>query len=99
MADLIDRQAAIELFVRKEEEFCQAIEARAGRPVPIRPRFAEGIALELKKLPAIDAVKVVRCGNCGRRDKASDLPHTVYCMAFEGTRQKTDYCNYAEEEG
>ena len=46
--------------------------------------------------PTIDAVPVVRCGECEKRDKKSDLTDTVYCMWFMGQRRKCDFCSYGE---
>ena len=84
-----DRQAAIALFVRREEELCQAIEARTGRPVPIRPRFAEGIASALNKLHAVDAVEVVRCKSCRHIERG-------WCSLSDALVREDDFCNYGE---
>lgn len=57
---MISREEAKELLIRRQDELCQRIEAKTGRELPIRPRFAEGIAKQLDSLPAVDAVEVVR---------------------------------------
>ena len=57
-------EAAIELFTRRENELCQRIEAKTGKALPVRPRFAEGIASALNSLPTVDAVEVGSCEGC-----------------------------------
>ena len=51
---------------------------------------------ELATIPTIDAVPVVRCGECERRDKLSDLTDTVYCHWYLETMYKTDFCSYGK---
>ena len=46
--------------------------------------------------PTIDAVPVVRCRDCERRDKLSDLTDTVYCLWYLETMYKDDYCSYGK---
>ena len=44
-------------------------------------------------------VEVVRCGECERRDKCSDLTNTVYCMWFMEEMKKADFCSYGKRNG
>ena len=46
--------------------------------------------------PTIDAVPVVRCKDCERRDKSADLTNTVYCLWWSCSMGKTDFCSYGE---
>ena len=46
--------------------------------------------------PSIDAVPVVRCGNCERRNKSADLTDTIYCPWLNLQMRKGDYCSYGE---
>lgn len=49
----------------------------------------------LDELPTIDAVPVVRCGECDRRIKSADLTNTVLCGWFRKiTMNKDDFCSY-----
>ena len=43
-----------------------------------------------------DAVHVVRCGECEKRDKSADLTHDVFCRWFEAVMSKTDFCSAGE---
>lgn len=81
--DLISRQAAIEWFTQKEIEFLEKC-----RP-SIKLSFANGIARALAKLPAVDAVEVVRCkdcihcGFCGRDTNLEVMGFYGYCSRGE----------------
>jgi hypothetical protein len=45
--------------------------------------------------PTIDAVPVVRCGECDRRIKSADLTNTVLCgWLHKITMNKDDFCSY-----
>ena len=57
------------------------------------------VILRIKDAPTIDAVPVVRCGECARRDKLSDQTDTVYCLWHLETMYKTDFCSYGERKG
>ena len=46
--------------------------------------------------PAVDAVEVVRCKDCDRRNKSADLTDTVYCGWFRTQMRKVDFCSYGE---
>lgn len=50
----------------------------------------------IENCPTIDAVPVVRCGKCERRDKCSDLTDTVYCLWYMETMYKDDFCSYGK---
>lgn len=88
MADLIDRQAAIEWFTQKEIELAEKF-----RP-SIKMSFANSIARALAKLPAVDAVQVVRCGTPCRW--LYDEPDDYCCMNHKGLAQITpdSFCSY-----
>lgn len=93
MRDLIDRAEAIEHFFRKENEL-----AVKNRHRPIRCVFAEGVACELKKLPTIDAVEVVRCKDC--KHFRRNLENDTYCDCVGGLDdpEENDFCSYGEQE-
>jgi hypothetical protein len=43
----------------------------------------------------VDAVPVVRCGECDRRIKSADLTNTVLCgWLHKITMNKDDFCSY-----
>jgi len=49
----------------------------------------------LDELPTIDAIPVVRCGECDRRIKSADLTNTVLCgWLHKITMNKDDFCSY-----
>lgn len=85
MGDLIDRSQAMMLLV--------------GEAIAKYPRgFYYGLfaaANEIKELPAVDAVEVVRCKDCKhlRKDGAY-----IYCGRFHGmiVIRINDYCSYGE---
>ena len=81
MADLIDRQAAIERFNCVDP---------CGTFV-----YCDSIIGALKALPSVDAVPVVRCKDCAYCviDPSDGLP---YCPEFyERTVEPDDYCSKA----
>lgn len=47
-------------------------------------------------MPTIDAVPVVRCDECERRNKSADLTDSVYCPWLKLQMRKTDFCSYGE---
>ena len=86
---LIDADALMELYdMGKElEEYAEVLSV----PIPV-------IRQNIKDMPTIDAVPVVRCGECERRDKCSDLTDTVYCLWYMEQMYKTDFCSYGTRE-
>lgn len=52
--------------------------------------------LDISNIPTIDAVLVVRCGECERRNKSADLTDTIYCPWLNLQMRKTDFCSYGE---
>lgn len=53
-------------------------------------------ACDVEAAPAVDAVKVVRCGECERRNKSADLTDSIYCRWLKCQMRKNDFCNYGE---
>ena len=51
----------------------------------------------VEEAPTIDAVPVVRCGECERRSKGADLTDTIYCPWLKLQMRKTDFCSYGEK--
>lgn len=45
---------------------------------------------------AVEALSVVRCKDCDRRNKSADLTDTVYCRWLRTQMRKTDFCSYGE---
>ena len=50
----------------------------------------------ITQVPTIDAVPVVRCKDCERRNKSADLTNTVYCPWLKLSMRKEDFCSYGE---
>lgn len=46
--------------------------------------------------PAVDAVEVVRCKDCERRDKTADLTNDILCPYMEAIMPKNAFCSYGE---
>ena len=64
--------------------------------IPMEERTFRRAVEAAEDMPTIDAVPVVRCGECERRDKCSDLTDTVYCLWYMEQMYKTDFCSYGE---
>lgn len=83
MADLIGRTTAIKLLrgeavAKYPNSFCLGLFAAAD---------------EVNKLPAVDAVEVVRCKDC-RRYSRDEMFGGGYC---DGVKKKlNDFCSYGE---
>ena len=54
------------------------------------------ILAEVHYAPTIDAVPVVRCGECEKRSKSADLTYTIYCPWLGQQMDKNDFCSYGE---
>ena len=50
----------------------------------------------IKIAPTVNAVPVVRCKDCERRNKSADLTNTVYCPWLKLSMRKEDFCSYGE---
>lgn len=87
MADLIDRQALLE-WLKKAGRFMKCCEGTKA----LRKTIG-GIINHIEKLPAVDAVEVVRCKDCVRWDA-----HECECNAWYGFREN-DFCSYGERKG
>lgn len=63
----------------------------------------QGIDLVLSLIanaPTVDAVPVVRCGECERRVKSADLTDSVLCRWLHNLQMpKNGYCCYGERKG
>lgn len=55
----------------------------------------------IDKQPTIDAVEVVRCGECERRYKPldDDVRNEIYCEFIGSTMRKDDFCSYGCADG
>ena len=75
-----------------------AIIQNADYKYPTWPHIVEakeGMVQAIKSAPTIDAVPVVRCGECDRRIKSADLTNTVLCgWLHKITMNKDDFCSY-----
>lgn len=100
---MIDADALWEIFREKQN----SLTARCGgyRFLDDEDR-AEYDRLEItlayiENAPEVDAVPVVRCGECDRRIKSADLTNTVLCgWLHKITMNKDDFCSYgAKMEG
>lgn len=98
MADLIDRAALLEQLesFRADEKWRKkrTLRERWLRTIGI-DIFAEGV----KKLPAVDAVEVVRCKDC--KDWIRHSGHASYsptgaCFMWAETTLGVDFCSYGE---
>jgi hypothetical protein len=59
----------------------------------------ESAIAQVKKAPAVDAVEVVRCKDCERRDKTADLTNDILCPYMEAIMPKNAFCSYGERRG
>lgn len=64
-------------------------------------RFAvEGALYELELVPAVDAVEVVRCGQCLWRKEYDELGEQIWCMNpsmdCANLLRMDDFCSYGE---
>ena len=64
--------------------------------IPMEERTFRKAVEVAEDMPTIDAVPVVRCGECERRSKSADLTDTVYCPWLKQQMRKTDFCSYGE---
>lgn len=80
MADLIDRQAAIEILATMQG-LCTSKAALLHN---------SKIWQQIKDLPSVDAVEVVRCGECRHYEKFG------WCKLNDVVMQSKDFCNYGE---
>lgn len=48
--------------------------------------------------PTVDAVEVIRCENCAKRDddEWEDIEKVYWCDIMDGCVDADDYCSYAE---
>ena len=55
----------------------------------------------IEALPTVDAVPVVRCGECKRRYKPldDDARNEIYCEFIGSTMRKDDFCSYGCADG
>ena len=83
MNDLISRSALIEAI--------KEISKDSGFYLPIY----EGFAHIVEAAPAVDAVPVVRCGECKHIENS---PYGRYCTVWHGHNGMGDegFCNYGE---
>lgn len=87
--DLISRGALIE-----------QLERLAVHEDPFRQSCILGIVHTIAKAPAVDALEVVRCKDCARRNPSADLTDTVLCTWLRNlTMPKDGFCSYGERRG
>ena len=87
MADLIDRQAAIETLnklARDNFTFADAFSFYLGA--------LHDAADNIKQLPSADVVEVVRCKDCYHYDEESEK-----CILNNSDFKPTDYCSYGSK--
>ena len=84
MADLISREAVIEqleLLAKYEDSFSQSV--------------ILGVVHTIKCAPSVDAVEVVRCGECkNKRTMIGNVYH--YCVIHNTKVYAEDFCSYGE---
>jgi len=78
--DLISREAVIAYIKSK-------IRARDGQTV---------ICNDIEAIPAIDAVEVVRCGECGISCESRIGDNWIYCQNNELHHKKQHFCSYGK---
>ena len=63
--------------------------------------FVSGIQQVVDEQPTVDAVPVVRCGECKRRYKPldDDARNEIYCEFIGSTMRKDDFCSYGCADG
>ena len=96
MNDYISRQAAVEA-VEGLDWYCvfygRIIQGAKDTKTALYK--AEDVYEVLAKLPAADAVEVVRCKDC-RHFGANDFPYTL-CHRIAEAVEWNDYCSYGEQ--
>lgn len=51
---------------------------------------------DIKDAPAVDAVPVVRCGECIYNDPETHIPGLVYCNFYDCTKDFDGFCDEGE---
>lgn len=92
MADLIDRQTATRLLYAEFKDFWELPSLAIDRAVQTHVTNLSDI---YKKLPAVDAVEVVRCKDCRW---LYDYYDGYYCYCHKGLAHVTpeSFCSYGE---
>ena len=98
MADLIPREAAIELIVNKQRELCPV--GRFSRNAVYgsdREKFDywQEIIDEIERLPVVDAVPVVRCRDCKEWEPCNE-GECGTCNLIGGLWEPHEYCSEGE---
>lgn len=90
-----DSPIDVTVFAENEDEAIGKVEAASGRKLSgiERKIVAKEVA---PTTTTTEAVPVVRCGECERRNKSADLTDTVYCRWLKLQMEKTDFCSYGE---
>ena len=89
MADLISREAALDLL--------QYYPIKNPEPTDIIPAVLETARKFIARLPAVDAVEVVRCKDCKYMDEAKvNSKGFLICPASGMEITDMDFCSYGE---
>ena len=89
---LIDADALIE----RRKELSSIEWNKKAAPISWADAY-EHFADELEEAPTVDAVEVVRCADCARRNPTADLTNTVLCTWLHNlTMPKDGFCNYGK---
>lgn len=89
MSDLIRRDDAMQAIADYEFPWCKDAE-------PVHLVYGMGTAMKIvEKIPAVDAVEVVRCRYCFRATQYDDGSDNYVC-SLGGTRKGSDFCSDGE---
>ena len=84
---LIDADALIEEYAYASNDWDRARQKFALIVVDVN---------DIKNAPTIDAVSVVRCKECKRRDENCGMGERRWCRRLNITTTPDDFCSYGE---
>ena len=105
MADeLISREVAMLEVERRYRDYRQRSEKSIGdgyvevdRDLMMAAVAMKGILDFMHDVPSVDAVEVVRCGECKNcRNKTTGRLHLAFCGKWGNVVRQTDFCSYGE---
>ena len=96
MSDLISRDDFINFIVCLVSSPCETKQEQ--RDAQFKQKYTvDAFIKELKRAPTVDAVEVVRCGECLMGQKSHFSPSRLVCVNDSGKYKKPDdYCSYGE---
>lgn len=96
MSDLISRQAAIDALDERCESECEY--SKKQRSVMCNACYLGSAKEVVEELPTIDAVPVVRCGECKHYREGKVLSPNKFCFRLKDRDGKAIGYNFAEDD-